>query len=118
MASIGVESFFDRQKVAPGEALLQRRAKQIGRMERRDSLDLARSGVEVEPAPARALDAFLHAEQRLRGGTAHAHKDIRVGELYLELDEGQADLALLRGRRAIAGRPPGNDVGDVGGGAV
>ena len=31
---------------------------------------------------------------------------------------GQADLALLRRRRAVAGRAPRNDVGDIGGGAV
>src|SRR5262245_46642106 len=60
-----LKRLLDRQQITPGEALLQRRAQQIGWMERRDRADLARAGVEREPASARALDAFLHAEQRL-----------------------------------------------------
>ena len=50
----------------------------------------------------------------LRGGAAEQDEDIRIGKLDLALDEGPADLRLLRRRRAVAGRPPGNDVGDVG----
>ena len=112
------QRLLDREKIAPGEALLQRRAQQIGRMEGRDGADLARAGMEVEPAPARALDAFLDAEQRLRRRAAEADQHVRIGELDLALDERQADLALLRRRRAVAGRAPRNDVGDVGAAAV
>jgi len=36
----------------------------------------------------------------------------------LPLNERQADLRLLRRRRAVAGRPPWNDIGDVGAAAV
>src|SRR5262245_21883370 len=87
-------------------------------MERRDRADLARSGVEIEPAPARTFDALLAAEQRLRRRPAEAHEKVRIGELDLAQREGEADLAFLWRRRAIAGRAPRNDVGDVGGGAV
>ena len=54
------------------------------------------------------------AEQRLRRGIAERDQDVRVHQLDLALDEGQADLRLLRRRRAVAGRPPRNDVGDIG----
>src|SRR2546423_1648959 len=87
-------------------------------MEGRDRPDLARTGVEIEPAPAGALDALLHAEQRLRCRAAEAHEDIRIRELDLPLDERQADLTLLRRRRAIAGRAPWNDIGNIGAGTV
>ena len=36
-----------------------------------------------------------------------------MGELDLPLDEGAADLGFLRRGRPVAGRAPGNDIGDV-----
>ena len=50
---------------------------------------------------------------RLAAGAAEADQEIRIGELDLALDERPADRRLLRRRRAVAGRPPGHDVGDV-----
>src|SRR6266699_2946776 len=77
------ERLFEREEIAPGEAFFQGRAQQVCGMERGDRADFARAGVEAEPAPARALDPFLDAEQRLGGGSAEADEDVRVGELDL-----------------------------------
>ena len=41
-----------------------------------------------------------------------------IHQFDLPLDEGQADLRFLRRRRAVAGRPPRDDIGDVGLAAV
>ena len=117
-ASCGPQRLLDRQKIPPGEPLLQRAAQQKGRVERRHGADFARAGVEGEPAPARSRDAFLDAEQRLRRGLAEADQKVGIGELDLAPDERQADRGFLRRRRAVAGRPPRHDVGDVGGGAI
>ncbi len=46
-------------------------------------------------------------------GAAQRDQDVRPGELDLPLDEGLADHHFLRRRRAVAGRAPGHDVGDV-----
>src|SRR5262245_18752223 len=48
----------DLQKILPDLPLRQRLPQQIGRVQGRDRFDLARAGVEREPAPARAHDAF------------------------------------------------------------
>ena len=53
-----------------------------------------------------------------RRRAAEADQDVRIGKLDLALDERQADLRLVRRRRAVAGRPPRHDVGDVDLGAV
>ncbi len=87
-------------------------------MEGRQRADGAPARLVVEPAAAGAHDAFAGRQQRLRRGIAERHQHIRIHQLDLALDERQADLRLLRRRRAVAGRPPGNHVGDVGGGAV
>ena len=58
------------------------------------------------------------AEQGLRRGIAERHQHVGIDQFDLALDEGQADLGLLRRRRAVAGRPPGNHIGDVGAAAV
>ncbi len=60
------ERLLDRQKVTPGETLLQRAAQQKRRVKCRHGADFSFSGIEGEPAPARLGDAFLDAEQRLR----------------------------------------------------
>src|SRR5947207_11856228 len=108
------ERLLDRQEIAPCEALLQRLAQQIGRVERRDRADLARAGVECEPAAAGLEDTLARAEQRLGGRAAEADQHVRIGELDLAAHERQADLGLLRGPRAVAGRPARNEVGEVG----
>ncbi len=82
-------------------------------MERRHGADFAFAGVERVPAPARLGDAFLDAEQGLRRWAAEADENVGIDEFDLAPDERQADRRLLRRRRAVAGRPPGHDVGDV-----
>ena len=108
------ERFLQRQKIAPGEALLQRAAQQESGVECRQRADFARAGIERQPAAARPCDAFLGAEQRLHRRAAEADQDIRVRQLDLTADERQADRGLLRRRRAVAGRPPRHDIGDIG----
>ncbi len=76
------------------------------------------AGVVVEPFAAGLHDAVAGRQQRLRRGIAERHQHVRIHEFDLPLDERQADLRLLRRRRAVAGRPPGNHVGDVGLAAV
>src|SRR5882757_6009478 len=68
----GRERLLDRQKVSPGEALLQRLAQQIRRMQGRERADLARAGVMGEPASAGLEDAVLGIEQGGRRRPAHA----------------------------------------------
>ena len=46
-------------------------------------------------------------------GRAEADQEIGIGQLDLARDERAAGGRLLRRRRAVAGRPPGHDVGDV-----
>ena len=82
-------------------------------MKSRHGADLALAGIEGKPASARLGDAFLDAEQRLRGWAAETHENVGIGELDLPQNERQADLRLLRRRRAISGWPPRNDVGDI-----
>ena len=82
-------------------------------MKSRHGADLALAGVEGKPAPARLGDAFLDAEQGLRRWAAEADENVGIGKLDLPQNERQADLRFLRRRRAIAGRPPRHDVGDV-----
>src|SRR5262249_36307047 len=89
------ERALDREKIPPGEPLLQRLAQEIGGMQRGDGADLARAGVIREEATARSQDAFLDAEQCLRGGSAEADQDVGIGELDLAQNEGQADRGLL-----------------------
>ena len=88
------------------------------RMEGRQHADHARAGVIVEPAPARAHDAFASAEQGLGRGIAERHQHVRIDQLDLALDEGQADLRFLRRWCAVAGWAPGNHIGDIGFGAI
>ena len=78
----------------------------------------ARAGVVVEPLAAGFHDAFAGRQQRLGRGIAERHQHVRIDQFDLALDERQADLRLLRRRRAVAGRPPRNDVGDIGVAAV
>src|SRR5512136_2606021 len=107
------QRLFDRQEIAPGKTFLQRAAQQESRMESWHGANLALAGVKSEPAAPRFGDAFFNAEQGLRRRAAEANEDIWVGKFDLAQDKGQADLRFLRRRRAIAGRPPGYDVGDV-----
>ena len=108
----------DRAQILPRHPLVGRRAQQIRRMERRHGADGAGAGVVVEPFSAGPHDALAGRQQRLRRGIAERHQHVRVHQLDLPLDERQADLRLLRRRRPVAGRPPGNHVGDVGLAAV
>ena len=41
-----------------------------------------------------------------------------IGKLDLAADEGQADRGFLRRRRAVAGRPPRHDIGDIDAGTI
>src|SRR5262249_32581148 len=97
------QRLFDREKIPPGKALLQRLAQEISGMQRRHRADLARAGVKGEPAPARLEDAVLAVEQRLGRRIAEADQDVGVGELDLAQREWQADRGFLRRGRAIAG---------------
>ncbi len=63
-------------------------------------------------------DALARRQQGLGRGIAERDQHVRIHQFDLALDERQADLRLLRRRRAVAGRPPGNDIGDVGVAAV
>src|SRR5262249_18089226 len=108
-----IESFLDRQKIAPCKALLQRAAQQKRRMESRHGANFALAGVETEPASARLGDAVLYAEQRLCRRSAEANQDVGIGGLDLTLDKRQTDLRLLRSWCAIARGPPRYDVRDV-----
>ena len=74
--------------------------------------------MERKPAAARLGDAVLGRQQCLRRRVAHADQHVGIGKLDLAQDEGQADRGFLRRRRAVAGRPPRHDVGDVGARAV
>src|SRR5882724_91238 len=87
-------------------------------MERSKRADHPRAGVIVEPTPTGFHDALVRRQQGLGRGIAERDQHIRVHQLDLPLDERQADLRLLRRRRAVARRPPWNDIGDVGAGAV
>src|SRR5215472_18768224 len=75
--------------------------------------DFAPAGVIRKPAAARARDAVLDAKQRLHRRSAETDQKVRISELDLPANEGQANGGFLRGRRAIAGRPPRHDIGDV-----
>src|SRR6266567_3175582 len=112
------ECLLDREKIPPGKALLQRLAQEICRMQRRHRADLAGAGVKGEPAPARLEDTVLAVEQRLGRRIAEADQYVGVGELDLAQRERQADRGFLRRGRAIAGRAPRHDVGDIDRGAV
>ena len=83
-------------------------------MERRHHADFAKPGVVAPPPAAELQNAFARLQELLCRGAAEDDEEIRVDERDLPLDEGTADLRLLRRRRAVAGRPPGDDVGDVG----
>ena len=108
----------DRAQILPRHPLVGRRAQQIGRVERRDGADGSGAGIVVEPLAAGLHDALAGRQQRLRRGIAERHQHVRIDEFDLPLDERQADLRLLRRRRAVAGRPPRNHVGDIGLAAV
>ena len=87
-------------------------------MEGGERADRPRAGVVVEPSAAGLHDAFARRQQGLRRRIAERDQHIRIHQFDLPLDERQADLRLLRGRRAVAGRPPRNDIGNVGAGAI
>ena len=112
------QRFRDRAQILPGHPLVGRRAQQIGRMEGGQRADHAGAGVVIEPAPAGLHDALAGRQQGLGRGIAERHQHVRIHQFDLALDERQADLRLLRRRRPVARRPPRNDVGDVGAGAV
>ncbi len=111
------QRLLDRQEIPPGQPLLQRLAQQIGRMQRGGGADFTAAGVEREPAPARLEDSVAAAEQRLRRWPAETDQHVRIDQLDLAQRERQADRQFLRRRRAVAGRPPGHDIGDIGIGA-
>src|SRR5690348_12649073 len=75
--------------------------------------DFAPAGIVRKPAAARPRDAVLDAKQRLHRRSAETDQKIRIGELDLAANERQANGGLLRRRRAVAGRPPWHDIGDV-----
>src|SRR5262245_14965231 len=87
-------------------------------MKRRHGADLARASLEAKPAPARLGDSLVSRQQSLGRGIAEADQDIGIDQLDLAPYEGQADRSLLRRWRAIAGRPPRHDVGDIGAFAI
>ena len=100
--------------VDPGLALLRRLAQEIGGVEHgKGAKDASVFAFVVEPLPARPRYPLANAEQRLRRRSAEADQDLGRGELDLPPDERQAGLRLLRRRRPVAGRPPGDDVGDI-----
>src|SRR5262249_53133074 len=82
-------------------------------MERRQRPDFAPPGVVGKPAAARAGKAVLDAKERLHRWAAKTDQEVGIGEFDLTADEWQADRGFLRGRRAVAGRPPWHDIGDV-----
>src|SRR5215208_6910557 len=107
-----------RQQIPPSQFLLQRLPQKVSRVERRHRCDLLGAGVVASPLAAEAQDSFVGGEHRLRRSAAEEDEDFRIDQLYLPPDEGAADLLLLRAWIAIARRAPGDDVRDVGAGAV
>src|SRR3984957_4878440 len=70
------QRLLDREEIPPRQPLLQRAAQQECRMKGGECADFARPGVVGKPASARAGNAFLDAEQRLRRGPAEANQDV------------------------------------------
>ena len=68
---------------------------------------------EARPLAAQPHDAFGRVEHRLGRGAAGQHQHLGPGEFDVAAREGEADRLLGQGRRAVAGRPPEQDVGDV-----
>ncbi len=62
------QRLLDRQKIPPGETLLQRLTQQIGRVERRHAPGSRACRCDSGTAPARPGDAVLGAEERMRRG--------------------------------------------------
>ena len=67
----------------------------------------------IEPRAPRTHNAALNAQHCATCRPAEANQELRIGEIDLLLNKGQADLGLLRCRGSIARRPPRNDIGDV-----
>ena len=82
-------------------------------MERRHRADGARAGIVIAPAAAELQDSLGGVEELARRGAAEKDQEVRVAELDLAFDEGPADRRFLRRRPAVAGRAPGDDVGDI-----
>src|SRR5215470_1182190 len=100
------QRFLQRQKISPSKALLQRAAQEKGRVKRGQCANFAPPGVVGKPATARTRDPVLDAKQRLHRRTAKTDQNLGIGEFDLAPYERQADGGFLRGRRAVAGRPP------------
>ena len=82
-------------------------------MKGRHGPDGPRAGIEVAPLPAKLQDALGIVHQLGSGRSAKTDEEVGVGKLDLARDEGPAGGGLLRRRRAVSGRPPGHDVGDI-----
>ncbi len=103
------------EKIPPGQLLVRRGPQQIGRVQRRHGRngDAGRRGMDA-PVAAQPQDAFGRVEQGLGRWAAEIDQHLRIDQLDLPLDERAADLGLVRRRRAVARRPPRDDVGDIG----
>src|SRR5262249_57473875 len=58
------QRFLQRQKIPPGEALLQRATQQKGRMKRGQGADFAPPGVVGKPASTPTRNPILHPDRR------------------------------------------------------
>jgi hypothetical protein len=82
-------------------------------VQRGQRADGARTGVEVLPLAAEFQNALRVAHQFGRRGRAHADQKVGIAEFNLARDEGTAERRFLGGWCAVAGWPPGHNVGDI-----
>src|SRR5262245_1163676 len=113
-SGIVLELLLEREEIAPGEALLRRLAQQIGGVQRRQERNASLAASEIEPAPSELQYAFRSADQALRRRGAEADEKARLLDLDGAPQERQAHERFLVRRRAIARRPPEDDIGDIG----
>ena len=104
-----VERLADGKEVAPGKPLGNRVSQKIGRVQRGHR---AHTSI-VQPFAAQLHDALGGPGELLGRRVAEKNQKLRRQKLDLPLDERLANLDLLRRGRAVAGRAPEYEVGDV-----
>ena len=103
--SLYVDRRLQRQKIAPGEALLLRVAQQIGRMERGKRRQVAPRARIAQPFAAEPHDAFARAEDGLCRGAAEQHQHLRrKNSIWRARNGAQASISSGVGVRLPGGR--------------
>lgn len=106
------------QHVGPGLFLGRSVAQQIGRMQRRDGLDLMAANGHPGPLAAHLDDAACGLKDGLHGGSAQSHHQLGCNQFDLSVQKGQAKRHFLGRRGAIAGWTPRHGIGDIDLGAI